>query len=237
MSDPLIQLIGITRRDATTNRSLLDGVDFSIQTGDRIGLSGPSGSGKSTLLRAIARLDPCDGGKVLWRGDAVGKDAVPAYRRCVIYLSQRPAFVAGTVRENLELPFRLGAATQPFDLSLVMRWMDQLKKPRTFLELDAKTLSGGEQQIIALLRAISLNPHVLLLDEPTASLDPEATMLFEQLADAWFDAAPQGDGADSGRSADHAWVWTSHDLDQVSRMSARRVEMRDGVLTSGDEDE
>lgn len=216
----MIRLIDLTRRDLKSNRLLLDRVNMSIAAGERIGLVGPSGCGKSTLLRAIARLDRCDAGEVLFEGTTVCKDAVPAYRRRVIYLTQRPAFAAGSVRDNLRIPFRLAVSDAAYDEARVMRWLEKLSKPRELLDQSARSLSGGEQQIVSLIRAISLDPQVLLLDEPTASLDPESTLRFEQLARAWFD----------GRSVGPTWVWTSHDASQVGRMTSRIVSMRDGRL-------
>lgn len=224
----LIQIRDLTRRDAKTNRLLLDKVNLSIRGGQRIGLVGPSGSGKSSLLRAIAKLDRCDGGEVRFDGETICKGAVPTYRRQVIFLPQRPAFVSGTVRDNLELPFRFDAANAKFDQSRVDRWLGDLAKSRELLSQPVDQLSGGEQQIVALIRAISLSPQVLLFDEPTASLDSAATQRYEELVLAWYQ--------ESESNPLRAFVWTSHDADQIQRMTTRRVEMSDGVLAVEDED-
>jgi putative ABC transport system ATP-binding protein len=225
----LIRIRDLSRRDVNTNRLILSSVNITIRAGEQIGLFGPSGSGKSSLLRAIAKLDRCDSGELLYEGHPVCKEMVPRYRRQVIYLPQRPTFVAATVRENLELPFRFAASTSGFDEPRVRSWLAELAIPCEILDQRAESLSGGQQQIIALLRAISLSPRVLLLDEPTASLDADLTERFEQLLRKW-----QTDGDSS--SAQHALVWTSHNVDQVRRMTNRMIEIRDGVLTSGDQD-
>lgn len=224
----LIEIRDLTRRDAKTKRLLLDNVNLSISSGQRIGLVGPSGSGKSSLLRAIARLDRCDAGDVRFDGKSILRDAVPAYRRQVIYLPQRPAFVAGTVRENLELPFHFAAATKPFDETRVHHWLGDLAKSQEFLSQSVDRLSGGEQQIVALIRAIALSPQVLLLDEPTASLDSEATQRFEELVLTWCESNQSGPL--------RALVWTSHDASQIRRMTTRRIAMGRGVLTAEGED-
>ena len=220
----LIQIHDLTRRDAKTNRLLLDHVNLTIRGGERVGLSGPSGSGKSSLLRAIAKLDRCDAGEVRFGGQSICKDAVPAYRRQVIYLPQRPAFVSGTVRENLELPFHFASASEAFDPSRIDRWLGDLSKSRALLDQRVDQLSGGEQQIVALIRAISLSPRLLLFDEPTASLDAEAARRFEDLVLAWH--------KDDETNPIRSFLWTSHDANQIQRMTTHRIEMRDGVLSA-----
>ena len=129
---------------------------MSIRPGDRIGLVGPSGSGKSSLLRAIAMLDQCDSGEVRYDGELICNDAVPGFRRRVAYLPQRPSFVLGTVRENLQLPFRFTSAKVPFDQSLVDLWLHRLAASTDLLNQPVSQLSGGQQQIVALVRAIQL---------------------------------------------------------------------------------
>jgi putative ABC transport system ATP-binding protein len=223
----LIQVRDLTRRDFKTNRVLLDKVFLDIDAGEQIGLVGPSGSGKSSLLRAIAMLDRCESGQLLFHGEPVCGDDVPKYRRQVIYLPQQPTLMPGTVRENFELPFRLSTAAGEFEEAAIRPLLEALSQSgQQMFHQEAEALSGGERQIVALVRALALSPQVLLLDEPTAGLDPEATGRLEQQVKSWLH-----DGPDSKR----ALVWTSHDADQVDRMTNRTIEIRGGVLTSGGE--
>src|SRR5579862_8372644 len=92
---------GLGRRDGKTGGWLIRDVSVSIRPGERLGVLGPSGAGKTVLLRAIARLDRVDEGSVRWRGDVVRGEAVPDYRKRVVYLHQRPALLDGTVEDNL----------------------------------------------------------------------------------------------------------------------------------------
>lgn len=224
----MIEVRDLTRRDAKTNRLLLSGVNLTIGAGEQIGLIGPSGSGKSSLLRVIARLDRFDSGELLYCGQPVCGDDVPRYRRRVVYLPQQASLLPGTVRDNLQLPFQLATAEDEFPQADVAAWLQALSPSgQRMLDQSADALSGGERQIVALIRALTVSPQALLLDEPTAGLDAEAVGRFERQVQAWLD---------SGSSQPRALVWTSHDANQVERMTGRTVQMRDGALTRGDGD-
>jgi len=220
---PAIEADGIGRRDPRNGIEgwLIRRVDLAIHPGDRLGVLGPSGSGKSVVLRAIARLDPIDEGSIRWQGREVRGDDVPSYRRQVIYLHQRPAMMEGTVEENLRSPFTLRALRdRAFDPGRVESMLGRLGREPGFLAKNARDLSGGEGQIVGLVRALQLDPSVLLLDEPTASLDPGATAAVEGLLGDWL----------ADRPDERALVWVSHDADQARRMTDRRVFLRAGGI-------
>ncbi len=223
----LLSARGVGRRQASDQPWLLDDVSLEISRGGRRTIVGPTGAGKTLLLRALACLDPLDRGEILWRGDAVRGRDVPRFRRQVIYLHQRPALIEGTVEENLRLPFsfRSGLArghTQ-FDLGAALSLLERANRTRDFLDRLTRDLSGGESQIVALVRAVQLDPVVLLLDEPTASLDGETAGLLESLVMSWYDAAP----------GERAFVWVSHDAEQVARIGAETLTMRAGRIVAG----
>ena len=180
------------RRDPEGGATLLDSVDFCLAAGDRVAISGPSGSGKSVFLRALALLDPIDEGRLVWRGEAVVDSGIPAYRRRVAYLAQRPALLDGSVEDNLRYPFSLKIYRDlNFDHPTAAALANQAGRSANFLTKRASDLSGGEAQIVALIRVIQLGPDILLLDEPTASLDPASACQIESLVATWFDSADQ----------------------------------------------
>lgn len=203
------------------NRWLLDGVSLAVHAGERLVIVGPSGSGKTLLLRALACLDPWDRGRLLWNGAELTRKNVPQFRSQAIYLHQRPALQEGTVLENLQFPFSLAVhQARQFAAHRVEHWLDAWQRPHDFLAKQSRDLSGGEAQLVALLRAIQLDPTVLLLDEPTAALDSEMAEAVESCVVQW----QQED------ATQRAVVWVSHNREQAERMADRRVVLNAGRI-------
>ena len=225
---PLLEARGIGRRQPNGTDWLLREVSIEIHAGRRVAVVGPTGSGKTLLLRALARLDAIDAGQVLWQGRPVCGGAVPRFRQQAIYLHQRPALMEGSVEENLRLPFTLSIyGSREFRRGEILSLLERVHRDETFLDRSSRDLSGGEAQIVALMRAIQLEPTLLLLDEPTAALDEETTRMIEALVVAWFDRSPD----------ERALVWVSHDREQVARIADCVLNMKDGCLTGQDKDE
>ncbi len=224
----LIEARNLRRRHPAGAGWLLDGVSVQLHAGTRLALNGPSGAGKTLLLRALAMLDPVDEGELLWQGETIGRGGVPAFRSRAIYLHQRPALIGESVEAALRRPFRLKVHGQAqYDEPRIMAWLGRLGRTGGLLRQPTAELSGGERQIVALLRAVQLDPAVLLLDEPTAALDADAADAVERLVAEWFDAAP----------SERALCWVSHDRQQAGRMTDRTLHLAAGrVVQPGDED-
>lgn len=219
----LLEADAIGRRHPAGDRWLLENITCSVRAGDRIAIVGPSGSGKTLLLRALAALDPLDAGQIRWNGQRVRVTIVPRFRRSVVYLHQRATLLEGTVEDNLREPysFRVHRDSR-FDRQRIEAWLVELGRDASFMTKLHRDLSGGEAQLVALLRAIQLDPQVLLLDEPTAALDREATGAVEQLVELWF-----ADERDR-----RATVWVSHDGRQAARVAGAILRVHDGQLQS-----
>jgi ABC-type branched-subunit amino acid transport system ATPase component len=163
---------------------ILDGVDVAVQPGEMVTIVGPNGAGKSTLVKAAIGLLKPWSGRVRLRGeDITGRRPHTIVSRGVGYVAQRQnVFPTMTVAENLELgalALREEAASQTPDEMFEL--FPRLRERRRQL---AGTLSGGERQLLALARALSARPDVLLLDEPSAGLAPMARdLIFDKIGE------------------------------------------------------
>lgn len=217
----ILEVRSISRKATNGEHWLLRDISLTISPGERIAITGPSGSGKTLLLRALACLDPLDGGDILWQGKAIHGNDIPAFRCKVVYLQQRPMLMEGSVERNLQVPFTLAIhKAHRYRQEVILDWLKQLGRDETFLTQPAENLSGGESQLVALLRALQMNPTILLLDEPTAALDSASVAAVEQLMDIWWNADRE----------QRSLVWVSHDREQVRRMTNRVLAMNGGRL-------
>jgi putative ABC transport system ATP-binding protein len=216
-----LEAINVGRLHSLGERWLLRDVCCCFSGGDRVAVTGPSGSGKTLLLRSLALLDPLEAGEIRWRGHAVHASRVPAFRCQVMYLHQRATLMRGSVQENLQQPFQLAAHRERrYDPQRIAAWLEMVGRDASFLGKRHQELSGGELQIAALLRAMQVDPHVLLLDEPTAALDRESADAVETLVRQWFDQDAQ----------QRITVWVSHDHQQLQRVSDRMLRIGQGRL-------
>jgi ABC-type multidrug transport system fused ATPase/permease subunit len=169
-SQSLLMSTGIAVRDLRVRRAgrpVLDGVTFDAARGRVLALTGASGSGKSTLLRCLNRLAEADAGTITLDGEDILALDPPVLRRRVALVAQAPVMLPGTVADNLAyglVDLQDGAR----DDALKAAGLDPEFLPRT-----ARALSGGERARVALARALTRDPDAILLDEPTAALDPD----------------------------------------------------------------
>jgi putative ABC transport system ATP-binding protein len=199
---------------------LLSDICLTLGAGERLAMVGPSGSGKTLLLRALAMLDPLDSGEIRWQGERVEGGRTPSFRSQVTYLHQRPALFEGTVDENLRRPFSLGVHREKkFCRESMIEQLNSLGRTDAFLDKQQASLSGGEAQLTSLLRAMQLDPQILLLDEPTSALDADATRQVESLVSRWLD-----------RAKHRACIWVTHDPTQAERVADSVRHLEAGLL-------
>lgn len=183
--EPIYRLESLTK--AYNGRMVVNIAELTIYAGEIFALVGPSGAGKSTLLRLLNFLEPPSTGKISFLGQDFqpGSEMPLALRRRVTTVFQRPALLNRNVQENVAYGLRLRSTSgtrlrstvNALDIQKVLHAVglkDLARQP-------ARKLSGGEAQRVALARAILLNPAVLLLDEPTANLDPYNIRLIEDI--------------------------------------------------------
>ncbi len=181
----------------------LPSLSFAVADGECLAVEGPSGSGKTRILRAIADLDPNDGSFFL---DGHERREVPAteWRKNVRFAAAEPGWWADTPRQTLP--------ASEFADARAHRLLTAVGLDTDVLDRQVSRLSTGERQRLALVRAMFDEPRVLLLDEPTAALDPAAAYLVEALIRAQLEA---------GRSV----LIASHDAALIDRLAHVRLHL------------
>ena len=156
----------------------VDGISMSLNAGDRVAMVGPSGGGKSTLLRLLAGLIEPARGKVFVNNLQMDEIRDSDLRRLIAYVPQFPKLIDGSIRENIVfMRSEIGndEADRAFDLvNLCDELSEQLSDDSQVLKKGGATLSGGQIQRLAIARALAGGPKVLLLDEPTSSVDADS---------------------------------------------------------------
>ena len=153
---------------------VLKGIDLTINKGNVVCLVGPSGCGKSTFLRCLTRLEEPDGGTVMLDGKEITERDIDATRAQMGMVFQHfNLFPHLTVKKNITLaPVRLGRMSQAAADKQAMELLERIGLADK-ADVYPNMLSGGQKQRIAIVRALAMNPEVLLFDEPTSALDPE----------------------------------------------------------------
>ncbi|MDY5801206.1 MAG: ABC transporter ATP-binding protein [Eubacteriales bacterium] len=203
---------------------ILKGVDFSVKSGELMGLLGPSGCGKSTLLKAVAGILPPKSGSILIGGENMAN--VPPHKRgAVIVFQDMRLFPNMTALENVAFPIKMRGVPKRQRLEQA----EQLMKSVQLCGLERRRineLSGGQQQRVALARALAAQPRLLLLDEPFTALDNELKEEIRALV------------LELHKKFRTTTVLVTHDRQEAFAMADRIAVMRDGrVMRQGARDE
>lgn len=196
---------------------ILHNVSFEVQAGDSIGIMGPSGSGKSSLFRLLNLLLSPTQGQILYQNKNIQDYAPTQLRRNIGYILQKPYLFGTTVQENLLYPYELQG--QKPDLNEINQYLNQVQLPANTLEKKNTALSGGEQQRIALIRSLLVKPKVILLDEVTAALDEENTLLIEKLIEY------------EQRLQQLTVLFITHNQQQAKRLARKMLYLEAGLIS------
>jgi len=200
------------------DRAVLHVEHLEIYAGEILALVGPSGAGKSTLLRHLNFLEHPTAGSLNFNGSSVNGTSPPLKdRRQVITVFQRPVLLNRSVTANVAYGLNVRgkrgkSIEQTVDTVLSQVGLEDLAKT------SARTLSGGEAQRVALARALVVKPTVLLMDEPTANLDPYNVKLIEQIITT------------ENQEHDTTIVLVTHNIFQAKRLAHRTGFLLDGCL-------
>ena len=182
-------------------RRILDDIDIEVGGTGTLVLIGPNGAGKSLLVRVLAGLVEPTAGEVTWAG------AAPDRRRAsrIGFVFQRPVHLRRSALANIEYALAVAGVARA---QRVRRAQAALERARLahLAHAPARVLSGGEQQLLSIARALATGPDILILDEPTSNLDPSATLAIEALIGAV-------------RSEGMRVVLITHDLGQARRLA------------------
>ena len=201
-------------------KRVLHDISLEVSAGELLVVIGPSGSGKSSLLRCINRLNDIASGIIHLDGQPIHQLPVTELRCKVGMIFQKTAPFEGSVADNIAFGAALhGMALRRSQIEALMR---QVSLETDLVDKPASTLSGGQEQRLAIARALSLDPALLLLDEPTSALDPIAT---NRVEDALLQLRQQ-----TGLTM----IWVSHSIEQARRIGSRVLLLDEGRLIRED---
>ena len=218
----MIRISGVVKKFG--DREVVSGIELDIRRGEIFALIGPSGSGKTTLLRLIDLLDRPTHGSIAF--DGMRTDGPEHERRTIrrrmAMVFQKPGVLNTTVEQNIAFGLEFRGVLQETIRTRVSAALEMVGLTE-FSKRRAITLSGGEMQRVAIARALLTEPEVLLLDEPTANLDPVSTRIIENLI-VWIN-----------RERKTTVILATHDMGQGQRLASRIGVMMDGHLVQAGE--
>ena len=188
---------------------LIKGIDLTLDAGGITVIMGPNGAGKSLLLRLMHGLIEPSGGRITWGGQPIGEET----RRRQAMVFQRAVMLRRSVAANIDFVLRLRGRADAGQRQKILEHAGLLAQA----DQPARLLSGGEQQRLALARALATEPEVLFMDEPTSNLDPASTLVIEDITKA---------ARDRGTKV----VFVTHDMGQARRLSDDVVFMHRGKV-------
>lgn len=189
---------------------ILSNIRLSVEESGVTVILGHNGAGKSMLLKVLHGMVAPSAGTITWGQEEYPTEAI-RHRQAMVF--QKPVLLRRTVAANIQFALDLPHNTSTLTCSKLL----DLTNLQTLANHQARTLSGGEQQRLAFARALACEPKVLFLDEPTANLDPDATLHIENLVD-------------TAGKRDIKIFMVTHDIGQARRLAKEIIFLRDGAI-------
>lgn len=202
-----------------SNKTILEDIDFVLQSGECLGLVGPNGSGKSSLLKILALLEPPTSGDIWFQGQHIPRKVSLDMRRRIAIVFQEALLLDTSVWENIAVGLKIRDISKAEIKNRVTFWLEQFGIDH-LAQQSARSLSGGEAQRVSLARAFVLEPDILFLDEPFSALDtPTKEALRTDLAQIF-------------RTTKVTTVLVSHDFDDIHRLAQRTLLLIQGKVVA-----
>jgi D-methionine transport system ATP-binding protein len=200
------------------SQHLLKDISFEVFAGDRVAIIGPSGAGKTSLLRLLNRLNEPNTGSIYLEEQDYRQIPAIQLRQQVTLVLQESKLLEMTVRDALQYPLILRDLPRTQIQQRVTYWMDRLHLPEDWLGKTELQLSVGQRQLVAIARALVIQPKILLLDEPTSALDAgRAFHLIEVLIEL-------------ANSSQTTILMVNHQLELAQQFCTRVLYLQDGRL-------
>ena len=213
----MLKINGLTK--SYGNKKVLTGINLNVNKGDIIGIIGPSGCGKSTFLRCINQLEKADGGEIIFEGENIikSKNILNVRKKIGMVFQQFNLFNHMTVIDNIIFaPVQNKILTKEQATKKAIEYLKDID----LLDIKdsyPKQISGGQKQRVAIIRALMMNPQIILFDEPTSALDPEmigeVTNLMKKLAQTGM-----------------TMLIVSHELNFIKNFCTKVIFLDDGII-------
>ncbi|AEH24147.1 ABC transporter ATP-binding protein [Pyrococcus yayanosii] len=198
-------------------KKVLDGINLEVKKGEIFCVMGHSGAGKTTLLRILALLERPDSGEYVFDGKPVNWSRPGELRKSITMVFQTPVMFNTTVFKNIAYGLKLRGYSKA-EIEKKVHEVLSLVRLKGYEKRKAKTLSGGEKQRVAIARAIVLEPKLLLMDEPTANLDPTNSAIIEDIV------------REITKENGTTIVFSTHNMFQAKRLADRVAHMYAGRI-------
>jgi D-methionine transport system ATP-binding protein len=214
----ILELKQVSLAASMGSRYLLQDISFTVSKGDRIAIIGASGAGKTSLLRLLNRLQEPTNGSIHLDNRPINQIPAIQFRQQVVLVPQESKLLGMKVWEALAYPLVLQKLPKPEIQQRIETWRTRLHIPENWLERNELQLSVGQRQLVAIARALVMQPKILLLDEPTSALDAgSANNLIEALIEL----------ADTAQTA---IVMVNHQLELAQKFAYRVLYLQQGQL-------